>query len=104
MDYDQAAVQEVVRAWVGPHRLGGWESVRWPSNLIADASAQPTIAGAGDHGNPDAQPPILRSATPSELAVITQLEARKVTASAYVPPAPAEYSLAELNAYKHASH
>jgi hypothetical protein len=56
-------------------------------------------AVAGGQGNPDAVPPILRRATPSELAAIAATEAERAAARAYRLPDTARFSDAEMNAY-----
>jgi hypothetical protein len=60
----------------------------WPANTATHAA-----------GNPDAVPPILRPARPSERKLIRRAEAQKADAFAYRVPADAQYSDAELNVY-----
>jgi hypothetical protein len=54
---------------------------------------------AGASGNPHAVPPILRRATPSELAAIASAEAEEAAARSYRLPDTARFSDAEMNAY-----
>lgn len=66
--------------------------------VAAGASSQP--AGlTGEQGNPHAVPPILRRATPSELAAIASAEAEEAAARSYRLPDTARFSDAEMNAY-----
>jgi hypothetical protein len=50
-------------------------------------------------GNPNAVPPILRPARPSERRLIRRVEAQEAHAFDYRVPADAQYSDAELNVY-----
>ena len=68
--------------------------------VAAGASSTPTGLIA-DRINPNAVPPILRRATPSELAAIASAEAEKAAASSYRLPDTARYSDAEMKAYAH---
>jgi hypothetical protein len=56
-------------------------------------------AAADNQANPNATPPILRPARPSELAAIRRAEAQRREAFYYRLPESARYSLAELNAF-----
>jgi hypothetical protein len=67
--------------------------------VAAGARSQPVASIGHNQGNPHAVPPILPPATPSELAVIRQVEAQEAVAIAYHPLASAEYSLAALHRY-----
>ena len=68
-------------------------------SVAAGASGVPAASARHGQANPEKVAPILAPATPSELAVIRQVEARESDASAYDPPASATYSLAVLNGY-----
>jgi hypothetical protein len=59
-------------------------------------------AASSDQGNPHAVPPILRAASPSELAEIRVAEAWEGQELYYDPPATARYSSAVLNVYARA--
>jgi hypothetical protein len=67
--------------------------------VAAGAGSQRVASTGHSQGNPRAVPPILVPASPSELALIRQVEAREAAATAYHPPASAQYSLAGLNGY-----
>lgn len=74
------------------------------SPVTAGASGQQAASIADNGGNPNAQPPILPRATPSELAAIRQAEAQEVADElGSDPPATARYSGAEMNAYANSS-
>jgi hypothetical protein len=68
--------------------------------VAAAARGKAVVASGNSHGNPHAVPPILASATPSELVVIREVEAQEAAASTYLPPASAQYSLAALHRYR----
>jgi hypothetical protein len=65
----------------------------------AQAAARPACTTTNDRGNPNAVPPVLRPARPSELAAIRAAEARQGQALYYDPPATARYSDVEMNAH-----
>jgi hypothetical protein len=66
--------------------------------VAAGASSQP--AGlTGEQGNRGVVPPILRRATPSELAAIASAEAEEAAARSYVLPDTARFSYADIHAY-----
>lgn len=67
--------------------------------VAAGARSQRVASTGHNQGNPLAVPPILAPASPSELALIRQVEAQEAAAIAYHSPASAEYSLAGLNGY-----
>ena len=61
--------------------------------------ARPVNAITDNRGNPNAVPPILRPARPSELAAIRRGEAQERRASRYRVPPSARYSNAEMDAF-----
>jgi hypothetical protein len=65
----------------------------------AHPGARAVSATTSSQGNPNAVPPILRTARPSELAEIRQAEAQEAAAFSYHLPPTARYSNAEMNAY-----
>jgi hypothetical protein len=70
-----------------------------PQAVSARPGARAVSATTDNQGNPNAVPPILRPARPSELAIIRRAEAQKREAFYYEPPADARYSAAEMNAF-----
>jgi hypothetical protein len=86
-------------------------AVSLAATAVAAASqigAQPVSAGADarlvgttadNQGDPNAVPPILRPARPSELAAIRRAEAQEALQINYDPLATARYSSAEMSAY-----
>jgi hypothetical protein len=60
---------------------------------------QAGAASTSSQGNPRAVPPILRSASPSELAELRSAEAWEGQAFYYDPPASARYSSAVFNVF-----
>jgi hypothetical protein len=74
--------------------------------LVAATEAGAAVVGgqcgvgtADTQGDPNALPPILRAAQPSELAEIRLAEAQQQSRFHYRPPAGARYSLAEMDAF-----
>ena len=57
------------------------------------------VQTSGDQGDPNALPPILRPAQPSELAELRRAEASVGERFSYQLPAGARYSTAEMDAY-----
>ena len=66
---------------------------------IGPAPTRQAASATNGQGNPNAVPPILRAATPSELAAIRRQEAREAQAFSYRLPLTARYSGAEMDAY-----
>jgi len=62
-------------------------------------AAVPVNAAAHTAGNPNAVPPILGPARPSEWRLIRRVEAQEAHAFDYRVPADAQYTDAELNVY-----
>jgi uncharacterized membrane protein len=77
----------VVASEVGGHSVASADGGR-PAGSIA-----------GDQGNPNAVPPILRATRASELAAIHRAEAQRAAALSYRAPAGARYSSADTAAY-----
>jgi hypothetical protein len=67
--------------------------------LAAESGARPVSAITDNQGNPNAVPPILRPARPSELAEIGRAEAQEAQAFQYRLPPTAQYSDAEMNVF-----
>ena len=61
--------------------------------------ARPVAATTINHGNPHAVPPILRAASPSELAEIRSAEVWEGQEFYYDPPASARYSSAVFDVF-----
>jgi hypothetical protein len=61
--------------------------------------ARPVAASTTNQGNPHAVPPILRPATPSELAEIRSAEVWEGQEFYYDPPASARYSSAVFDVF-----
>jgi hypothetical protein len=66
---------------------------------IASGATRQAASVANVQGNPNAVPPILRAATPPELAAIRLQEAREARAFSYHLPLTARYSNAEMDTY-----
>jgi hypothetical protein len=67
--------------------------------LGARHGARPVTATTRNQGNPNAVPPILRPARPSELAEIRRAEAQERQEFYYRLPPGAQYSDAEMNVF-----
>jgi hypothetical protein len=65
----------------------------------AGADARPAGTTTNNQGNPNAVPPILRPARPSELAAIRRAEAKEGQEFYYHLPPTARYSNAEMDVY-----
>lgn len=66
---------------------------------IAWGATRQAASLTNGQGNPNAVPPILRAATPSELAAIRLQEAQEEHAFSYRLPLTAQYSNAEMDTY-----
>ena len=66
---------------------------------IASGAPHQVAGFTGGQGNPNAVPPILRAATPSELAALRVQEAQEARALSYRLPLTARYSNAEMDTY-----
>jgi hypothetical protein len=84
-------VTAAVVAAVVATRVGG--------HSVAAGTSRPAASIAANQGGSNELPPILRRATPSELAAITSSEESDAQALYYRPPANARYRSAELNVY-----
>lgn len=86
------------RKWTALLIAGGAVAVGAGAQAIASGpDAHPASASTDNRGNPNAVPPVLRAATPSELAQIRSDEGWERQKFYYRPPAGARYSSAVLH-------